>query len=258
MLITVDAIKKSICEDIRVVEDAAGEKFSVYTPFMFDDGDHCSLRVESYEGRLRISDGGDTVFRSAYDGADITGKGYDDRFHNLLDFYSVNYNEGVLFTDADSVNGLGDKVFEVLQTIFEVMSLAKLPKKKPKSADNFDEAFNDKLTSVISDSELRSDWSDPDLDPHRLYRADYSVVAGSLNWLLFGVPTAYRSLHAALTSQHYKHHSDNFRSLAVLGTKRIPASHLGPLSDVSDHVLSLEDDKKKIEDILQTEILLKK
>ena len=51
---------------VRVVPDGK-DRFRVFTPFRFDDGDHLAIVLKKEQGRWLLSDGGHTYMHLTYD-----------------------------------------------------------------------------------------------------------------------------------------------------------------------------------------------
>ena len=60
-----DFIEK-VSEMVRVIPDGK-DRFRVFTPFMFDDGDHISIVLKKEQGGWVLSDEGHTYMHLTYD-----------------------------------------------------------------------------------------------------------------------------------------------------------------------------------------------
>ena len=60
-----DFIEK-VSEKIRVIPDGR-DRYRVFTPFRFDDGDHIAIVLKKEQDRWLLSDGGHTYMHLTYD-----------------------------------------------------------------------------------------------------------------------------------------------------------------------------------------------
>ncbi len=75
MMITdtiIQEFKRKVCEEIRLIEEGTN-RFRVFTPFRFDDGDHLSIVLKKEQNQWVISDEGHTFMHLSYciDSADL-------------------------------------------------------------------------------------------------------------------------------------------------------------------------------------------
>ena len=55
-----------VSAQVRVLPDGR-DRFRVFTPFRFDDGDHIAIVLKKEQGRWLLSDGGHTYMHLTYD-----------------------------------------------------------------------------------------------------------------------------------------------------------------------------------------------
>ena len=58
--------RNKVCEKLKISSEGV-ERFRVYTPFMFEDGDHLSVVMKRDNGRWCLSDEGHTYMHLTYD-----------------------------------------------------------------------------------------------------------------------------------------------------------------------------------------------
>src|SRR4030065_342393 len=58
--------KEKVCEKLRLASEGVN-RYRVFTPFMFEDGDHLSIILKRENGRWLISDEGHTYMHLTYD-----------------------------------------------------------------------------------------------------------------------------------------------------------------------------------------------
>src|SRR3989304_3103161 len=58
--------KEKVCEKLKVASEGVN-RYRVFTPFMFEDGDHLSIILKRENGKWMLSDEGHTYMHLTYD-----------------------------------------------------------------------------------------------------------------------------------------------------------------------------------------------
>ena len=58
--------RHTVCEQVRI-ESEGTNRFRVFTPFMFSDGDHLAIILKKEAGRWTLSDEGHTLMHLTYE-----------------------------------------------------------------------------------------------------------------------------------------------------------------------------------------------
>lgn len=58
--------KKKVCDKFRLASEGMN-RYRVFTPFMFEDGDHLSIILKRENGKWMLSDEGHTYMHLTYD-----------------------------------------------------------------------------------------------------------------------------------------------------------------------------------------------
>ena len=58
--------KQKVCEQLRLASEGI-DRFRVFTPFLFEDGDHLAIVLRRENGRWILSDEGHTFMHLTYD-----------------------------------------------------------------------------------------------------------------------------------------------------------------------------------------------
>jgi len=62
--------RSKVCDEIRLVGEGMNRHI-VFTPFMFDDGDHLCILLERHDGHWYLTDEGHTFMHLSYDEVDL-------------------------------------------------------------------------------------------------------------------------------------------------------------------------------------------
>ena len=135
---SIDAIKRDfkakVCEKVTIAPEGL-ERFRVFTPFMFDDGDHLSIVLKKDGDGWILSDEGNTYMRLTYDmyEQDL----YEGKRHaiisNALSLFDVEDRDGELVI---RVRGgmYGDALFSFVQAILKIADVSYLANERVQSA----------------------------------------------------------------------------------------------------------------------------
>ena len=114
--------KQKVCNEIDI-EQQGLDRFVVYTPFMFDDGDHFVIVLKRSGKQWILTDEGHTFMHMSYGEIDIshgTRKSIIDQ--TLLNFAVVN-ESGELCLDIPD-EAYGDALFSFIQALVKISDTA--------------------------------------------------------------------------------------------------------------------------------------
>ena len=89
--------KEKVCEKLRLEAEGVN-RYRVFTPFMFEDGDHLSIVLKRENGKWVLSDEGHTYMHLTYDldERDLQRGTRQKIISNALSVFSVQDREGEL------------------------------------------------------------------------------------------------------------------------------------------------------------------
>lgn len=109
--------REKVSDKVRISSEGM-DRFRVFTPFMFDDGDHLSIVLKRDSGAWILSDEGHTYLRLTYilDGKDLQGETRDNLISNALSVFKVEDREGELIETVE-----GDRFGEALSIFVQAL-----------------------------------------------------------------------------------------------------------------------------------------
>lgn len=112
--------KKKVCAQIRLLPEGR-ERFRVFTPFRFDDGDHLSLVLKRYGDQWGITDEGNTFMRLAYEMDETTimtgnGKAV---IEGAIEGNGIENRNGVLWSMVDG-DAFGDALYSLIRAVLRI------------------------------------------------------------------------------------------------------------------------------------------
>lgn len=167
-----DFIEK-VSEMVRVIPDGT-DRFRVFTPFRFDDGDHISIVLKKEQTDWVLSDEGHTYMHLTYDVKEsklFRGKRYQ-IISNALDTFNVKDRFGELILRVQD-DRFGDALYAFAQAIVRMGDVLCLSTERVQSTfmDNFQLLFE----RIIPENRRKFEWHDEDHDSDKKYTVDCRI-----------------------------------------------------------------------------------
>jgi hypothetical protein len=244
--------KRKVCEEI-FVEPEGIERFIIYTPFMFDDGDHFVIILKSCNGRWCFTDEGHTFMHISYDEVDIskgTRKSIIDQ--TLLNFHTMN-DAGELRINVPG-EAFGDALFSFIQALVKISDTTYWTRERVSST--FLEDFRTLMESKIPCTRRVFNYVENSKDPEKIYPVDCKVNGSVRPLFVFGINSDDKCRDATITLQKFEIWGYEFRSMAVFEDQtKINSKVLARLTDVVGKQFSSLGAKERIEKYLDEALM---
>jgi hypothetical protein len=238
--------KEKVSSKIRIQLEGVN-RYRVFTPFMFDDGDHLSIVLKQDEGSWMLSDEGHTLMHLSYemDEKQLQAPTRQKVITNALSIFSVSDRDGELIEKIKDEE-YGNALFSFLQALMKLTDLAFLTRERVKSA--FKEDFIALMTEAVPENRRAFDWSDPQHDPLGNYIVDCRVNGMARPLYIFALNGDDRTRDATISIHSFEKWGLPCRSMAIFeNQENINRKVLARLSDVCDKQFSnLEANKQRI------------
>ena len=128
MVMTTNAIErdfcKNVCEKIGLVREGVN-RYRVFTPFLFEDGDHLAIVLKRENDHWALSDEGHTYLHLAYDidESDFLRGARQKAINNALSTFRVEVRDGEL-TLAIKDEQYGDALYSFVQALLKVTDIS--------------------------------------------------------------------------------------------------------------------------------------
>ena len=146
------------------------DRFRVFTPFLFEDGDHLSIVLKKEGSRWVLSDEAHTYMRLTYDveEADLHRGTRQKIISNALSTYRVEDRDGELLLAVPD-GRYGDALYSFVQALFKIADVSYLSRERVRS-ELMVEDFRSFLSATIPEERRDFGWSDPEIQ----YSMDYT------------------------------------------------------------------------------------
>src|SRR4030066_1146707 len=115
--------KEKVCEKLRLSSEGVN-RYRVFTPFMFEDGDHLSIVLKGENGKWVLSDEGHTYMHLTYDieEKDLQRGTRQKIITNAMSVFKVQDREGELVITIED-SQYGDALYSFVQALLRITDI---------------------------------------------------------------------------------------------------------------------------------------
>ncbi len=195
-----DFIEK-VSEKIRIIPDGK-DRFRVFTPFRFDDGDHISIVLKKESEGWVLSDEGHTYMHLTYDISEkklFSGRRYQ-IISNALDTFNVEDRYRELIFKVQEAR-FGDALYSFAQALIRMGDVLCLSKEyvQPTFMDDFHALLNEHVPV----SRIDPNWHSEELDSQGKYTVDCKINGMSQPLFVYALSNDDRIRDATIALQKF-------------------------------------------------------
>lgn len=231
------------------------ERYRVFTPFLFEDGDHLAIVLKQEAGRWVLSDEAHTYMHLTYDldEKDLQRGTRQKIIANALSTFRVEDREGELVLGVPDER-YGDALYSFIQALLKITDVTYLTRERVRST--FMEDFCALMSETVPEERRAFDWHDPTHDPHGMYTVDCRVNGMPRPLFVHALPSDDRTRDATIALLQFEKWGITHRSLAIFEDQEaINRKVLARFSDVCEKQFStLTANRERITRFLQETI----
>ena len=222
-------------------------RFRVFTPFRFEDGDHLAIVLKEVEKHWILSDEGHTFMHLTYDldERDLHTGSRQKVISNALSLFGVEDHDGELVIEVPG-REYGNALYSFVQALLKITDVSYLSRERVHST--FPDDYRSLITRVVPVERRTFDWTDPEHDEQGIYPISCRINGMAKPLFVFALSNDDNTRDATITIHQFESWHIPFQSMAIFeDQERINRKVLARFSDVCGKQFSSLGPKKRIE-----------
>ena len=243
------AFKNSVAQSIRLLPEGEN-RYHVFTPFHFDDGDHFVIILEkNHNNKWHITDRGHTYMHISYC-TDINTLSTGTRnsiINNTLEKHHVTEVQGQLVAQIDEMAHAGNILYNYIQCLNDIVGVSYWSREQVRST--FIADLEDFIQQCVPAERLMIDYINVAHDNRGTYPVDYCIVGNNKPLHIYGIKNNAKCRDATISMLQFQHWNEPFVPLGIFeDLKSISKKVLSRFTDVCPaHFSTLMHHKDEIE-----------
>lgn len=207
------SFREKVCAQIRLVPEGR-DRYRVFTPFHFDDGDHLAIVLKRNQHDWLLSDEGHTYMHLTYELEEkaLQSGTRQKLITNALSAFRVEDWEGELSAHVAGED-YGDALYSFVQALLKISDVSFLSRERVRSA--FWEDFQTLISEAVPEDRRAFHWHDPERDPKANYAVDCRVNGMPRPLMIFALGNDDRARDATIALLQFEKWNVPHQSLGI-------------------------------------------
>lgn len=239
-------LRESVSNEVSLISEGV-ERFRVFTPFEFDDGDHYSIVLKKVNGGYIFTDEAHTVMHMSYD-MDVSALKKGNRqkiLTNIISNFGLEENNGELLIRVQN-NNFGASFYNYIQALVKITDISYLSRELVRST--FYEDFRELISESVIKDRLTFDYTHPDFDREGKYAVDCQINGMPKPIYIFAIPNDNKCRDVMITMYQFERWNVKYQSVSIFEDQEsINRRVLAKFSDIGEKQFSsLLSNKQRI------------
>jgi len=220
------------------IEAEGINRYRIFSPFLYSDGDHFSIVLKSTSKGWLLTDEGNTYMHlSYYLDVNILDRGTREKIiRSTLSSFGVNDKDGELVSEINN-DDFGNAFYSYIQSLIKISDVTYLSREMVKST--FIEDFKIFISEKIPSKRLEFNYFDKRHDPDGKYAVDCRINSMPKPAFIFAISNDDKCRDATINLHQFEKWELNFRSIAIFEEQEtISRKVLARFTDVSEKQFS--------------------
>lgn len=248
------SLRNAVSDEISLINEGVN-RFRIFTPFEFDDGDHFSIILKKHDNSVIFTDEAHTIMHLSYD-MDVSAlkKGTRQKIlTNITSNFGLEENNGELTIKVED-NNYGASFYNFLQALVKISDLSYLSKEQVRSA--FYEDFQNLIEESVPSERLTFNYTNPEFDKDQKYVVDCCINGMQKPIYLFAIPNDSKCKDVMISMYQFERWNIKYNSVSVFEDQEtINRRVLAKFSDIGEKQFSsLQSNKDRIRNYITEQI----